>query len=384
LLSFIAEAERRALWWDEGARDLAHLLAMRYGISDWKARRWLAAAQALESLPRLSEAFSSGYLGIDKVVELTPMATPENEERLIRWAQRVPSGRIRDEAELAARRAREETEAIERERRLDWWFHDEGRRFSLVADLPAAEGAVVAGAIERIADARPASPEDDEFASAESRRADALVALAQGGGGAGKGAARPTMIIHVPVGDDAGVPRREHAGEPLTGRDEPMLTHGGFRMQRGGIIPPETLARLLCSARVQGVAEDQAGDVVRLGRISRDPPDWMVRQLHFRDHGCVFPGCGARRFAQAHHVRWWSAGGRTELRNLVLLCSTHHKLVHEFGWSLTRRETGTVRWYRPDGRRYRAGPGPPRPPNDREVRPSLQPPEQTLLDLVPA
>jgi len=34
-------------------------------------------------------------------------------------------------------------------------------------------------------------------------------------------------------------------------------------------------------------------------------------------------------------------------------------LVHEGGWSLTYRRDNTLRFYRPDGRRYRAGPGPP-------------------------
>lgn len=71
---------------------MAHWLSMRYGISDWKARRWIAAAHALEGLPRISEAFASGELGIDKVVELTRFATAETEGRLITWAQRV-SGR---------------------------------------------------------------------------------------------------------------------------------------------------------------------------------------------------------------------------------------------------------------------------------------------------
>jgi SAM-dependent methyltransferase len=45
LFSLIAEADRRELWQRDGARDMAHWLWMRYGISDWKARRWLAAAR---------------------------------------------------------------------------------------------------------------------------------------------------------------------------------------------------------------------------------------------------------------------------------------------------------------------------------------------------
>jgi hypothetical protein len=53
--ALIAEADRRSLWKHDGAHDMAHWLRMRYGVSDWKARRWIAAAHALESLPLTSE-----------------------------------------------------------------------------------------------------------------------------------------------------------------------------------------------------------------------------------------------------------------------------------------------------------------------------------------
>jgi len=36
-----------------------------------------------------------------------------------------------------------------------------------------------------------------------------------------------------------------------------------------------------------------------------------------------------------------------------------YKLVHEYGWTIDRRDDGTMRWFRPDGTCYRAGPGPP-------------------------
>jgi len=84
----------------------------------------------------------------------------------------------------------------------------------------------------------------------------------------------------------------------------------------------------------------------------------MVRQVRYRDRGCRFPGCGTRRFTEAHHIVWWRRGGRTDLDNLLLICSFHHKLVHELGWRIERDRGGTVRWFRPDGIRYRAGPLP--------------------------
>ena len=94
-----------------------------------------------------------------------------------------------------------------------------------------------------------------------------------------------------------------------------------------------------------------------VGRSTRVPPAWMLRQLRYRDWSCTFPGCEARRFTQAHHIVWWSHGGRTDLDNLVLVCLFHHRLVHEHGWSLRRDPQGTVQWFHPDGARYRAGPG---------------------------
>jgi hypothetical protein len=86
------------------------------------------------------------------------------------------------------------------------------------------------------------------------------------------------------------------------------------------VAHPETVRRLACNARVQAIVEDPAGNLEHIGRIRREPPAWMARQLRYRDRGCVFPGCGTRAFTDAHHIEWWSNGGRTTLENLVLPC----------------------------------------------------------------
>jgi hypothetical protein len=44
---------------------------MRYGMSDWKARRFIETAAALPHLPAISQALERGELGVDKVLELT-------------------------------------------------------------------------------------------------------------------------------------------------------------------------------------------------------------------------------------------------------------------------------------------------------------------------
>lgn len=52
----------------------------------------------------------------------------------------------------------------------------------------------------------------------------------------------------------------------------------------------------------------------------------------------------------AHHIQHWSTGGETRLDNLMLLCSQHHKLVHEGGFTLQRDYQNHWFFKRPDGR----------------------------------
>jgi hypothetical protein len=345
LFRVIAQLDRTRVWEKEyGARDLAHFLSMRYGISHWKACRWINAAHALERLPQLSEALASGELGVDKVVELCRFAAPETEGSLIAWAKGVSTASIRHRADLVLRRAIEEVRDAERSRFLNWWYPDEGRRFGLEAELPVADGAVVRSALERIAEQIPVMPGEEEESSAEQRRADALVMLASAQIGENHAPERATVVVHVRAGG--------------YGED------GASELEDGPVIHSETANRLACSGKLTWLLEDEIGDVLRVGRTRRDPPRWMMRALKHRDRECRFPGCGARRYVQAHHIRYWEQGGPTELDNLILICFFHHKLVHEYGWRILRDRDGTVPWFRPNGKRYRPGPGPGPPVGD--------------------
>ena len=235
----------------------------------------------------------------------------------------------------------EEARDVDRDRTLAWWYFDEGRRFGLEAELPASQGAIVARAIKRLAGQVPSMPGEEGEFFADQRRADALVLLASRAGASDANLDRGTIIVHAKV--------------------EALVTgQGACEIEGGGVIHAETARRLLCSGRLQTVIEDDGGNPVRLGRSTREPSPAMMRALRHRDGECRFPGCGARRFTNAHHVRWWSGGGPTDLDNLVLVCGYHHRLVHEYGWKLRREPDGVVSWFRPGGARYRAGPAPPR------------------------
>jgi Domain of unknown function (DUF222) len=337
-LERVREADRSERWRREGARDLAHWLSMRYGMSAWKAHRWIGAAHALERLPLLKDALARGGLGIDKVVELCRFATPETESRLIVWAEGVSSGAVRRRADREVRSSIKQVREAERDRTLEWWYSDEGRRFGLFAEMPASYGPTVIRALEREAERIPVMPGEEDAIFASARRVDALVALCSGRLAADAQPARSTVVVHARLTD-----LRRNTGS--------------CEADDGSLLHPETVRRLLCEANVQTVVEDDAENVLGVGRMSREPSAWMVRQVRYRDRECRFPGCGARRFTEAHHLRWWRHGGRTEVNNLLLICSFHHRLVHEFGWSVERRTDGEVAWFRPHGARYRAGPG---------------------------
>jgi hypothetical protein len=108
--------------------------------------------------------------------------------------------------------------------------------------------------------------------------------------------------------------------------------------------------RIGCDASRLVLVEDEYGEPLSVGRKSRVVPQAIKRALWARDRGCRFPGCGRRRFADAHHIEHWSAGGETSLANLMLLCSKHHTLVHEGGFRIEKDYRGHWFFRRPDGR----------------------------------
>lgn len=335
LLAALVAIDRSAGWEADGARDCAHWVQMRYGISHWKAERWVRAAHELETLPAIADALATGLLSIDKVAELTRFANFDDEDGLVRWARGVPAGAIRHRADVERRRDALEAAVADRARSLTWRHEDD--RFEMHAELPTADGEAVRAAIERMVERIPAMA--GEEGDADARRADALVALCRSGGSP-EGELRPaTVVVHA----------------RLDGLVEG--THG-CEAEQGPALAPTVVERLVCNARMQTVLEDARGEVIRVGRLRREPPSWMLRQLRYRDRGCVFPGCGTRSFTEAHHVVWWSKGGPTDLENLVLLCSFHHRLVHEHGWRLSRTPDGELRWFRADNEPYLAGPSP--------------------------
>ena len=100
-------------------------------------------------------------------------------------------------------------------------------------------------------------------------------------------------------------------------------------------IANDTAARLACDAGVLGIIRDADGAVLAHGRRRRTVSPAQRRLLTIRDGGCGFPSCQRISYLEAHYVRHWLHGGRTDPDNLILLCRFHHMACHEGGVVIT-------------------------------------------------
>jgi hypothetical protein len=127
-------------------------------------------------------------------------------------------------------------------------------------------------------------------------------------------------------------------------------------LAEGGNVSAETSRRLACDCGVVHWLEDATGTALDIGRRTRSIPPAIRRALERRDGGCRFPGCTARHYVDAHHIRHWADGGETKLDNLLLLCRHHHRLVHEGGYGLAMPVGGEPVFTAPNGRLIPGGP----------------------------
>ena len=94
-----------------------------------------------------------------------------------------------------------------------------------------------------------------------------------------------------------------------------------------------------------------------LGRATRLASRAQRRALRGLYSSCAIPGCrSSYDRCQLHHITWWRHGGRTDLGNLLPVCSHHHHKIHDEGWAieLGLRRALTLRL--PDGQVMTTGP----------------------------
>jgi hypothetical protein len=273
---------------------------------------------------------------LDSLVSVASTATIEQ------WRRRV-------RAEVRRLQTDHGEDRLERQRRnvrLGMWTDGEGM-WNLRGRFDPATGVGLSARIDRMIETLFASsvPEGCPTDPIELQRflaAHALARLVEGDGRAGA-QGRPEVVVVV----DADAP---DVPGPVAEWAIPVE------------LPPRIIAELAGDAAVTGVVVRNgvvlhAPGTLDLGRTTRLANRAQRRALRGLYRGCAIPGCtvGFDR-CKLHHVIWWRHGGRTDLDNLLPVCTRHHGRIHNDGWvvELGPRRELTLRL--PDGTIHNTGP----------------------------
>jgi hypothetical protein len=100
-------------------------------------------------------------------------------------------------------------------------------------------------------------------------------------------------------------------------------------LDTGQPLSVAAVRRLACDAEVLPCVLGSRSEILDVGRSQRLVTTALWLALVLRDRHCAFPGCSRLPIAcDAHHIVHWVDGGPTSLDNLVLLCRSHHTMVH--------------------------------------------------------
>ncbi len=352
MLTLVRDFDDRFGFAKWGFPSCAEWLAWRCGLSLSAAREKVRTAQALRGLPTISAAFADGRLSYSKVRALTRVAAVHDEDLLLAYALDATASQVEERCRQIRNVEPESVEMARRvwERRSLTLFRDRARGVvRIVVELPEADGELVGRAIENAVAAGDAAF-GVEFASNPERsadawraqQADAVVAIAK-------------TYLGGATSNELSMKDRESALRKATSAADhyQVVVHVDESALRGGIgrsdLPIETVKRLCCDGSVISIVENEHGAPLDVGRKQRTVPTALKRALWSRDRGCSFPGCRHARYVDAHHIHHWAEGGDTSLENLTLLCTHHHTLLHEGGFTIHRDSNGGI-YYRTTGR----------------------------------
>jgi hypothetical protein len=298
-------------------------------------------AHALRGLPAIAAAFAEGRLSYSKVRAPTRVADVRQEDLLLAYALSTTAENVEERCRQIRNVAPESAQHAQRawaNRSLTMWRDHQRGTLRLTLEVPIEDGELVARAIDCAVAAGEVTTDVDPRAVAESKslawraqQADALVAV---------------MRSYLDGG---------HGGEGGSTADHyQVVVHADAKSLRGGTgcadLPIETVKRLLCDCSFATVFEDENGRPLDVGRKQRVLSTPLRRALYARDRGCTFPGCHRKRYLAGHHLDHWIDGGETKPENLALLCTYHHRLLHEGGFGIVKDDDGTLRFITADGR----------------------------------
>jgi hypothetical protein len=367
LLTYIGEFDHREAWGGTGLLSCAHWLSWRTSLSPSAAREKVRVARALRELPQVQEAFGAGRLSYSQVRAITRVAATEDQERWIEAARCATAGQLEQLVRGVRRVRKVEQDAADPEYAA--WkmqatksYDDDGNAVYRIV-LPAEQSAVLDAGLEAMraeldrratrASAEAASPQEEVLpdmervpdASAEAASpqpvtlAEALVEMAR-------------VALDASAAGSPAAARRNRSS--LVAQIDPVSGWG--RLRDGELLPPTSLRAVMRTlpgrsgtVRLKRLTAQDLR-LHDLGRSQRQPSLALRELLGTLDgERCRFPGCTRHRTLHAHHVVYWSHGGATDLGNLILLCSRHHTLVHQLGFSLVLHPDRKLTVTRPEG-----------------------------------
>ena len=311
-------------WEGWGIASIDHWVSWKADVSRHRALGLVAIARRRAELPVSWGFFQAGRL---------------TEDAMVRIARRVPSSRDAEVAELAMMMTipqlsrilsslpelpdPDERAKADPERHLyvgtrrDGWVDG---RFS----LPADEGALVMAGLTAARDA--------EFHDRNDLAVDVDLPAGTSRAGITWADALVRMASEACDGLDRTFQRTGHRGERnqviIHRQLDPDGTLGPARLHLGGFIPDPVARYLGCDAQVV-LMEHKAGRLIGITPTDRTPSRRVRRYLEQRDGGCAHPLCQQKRWLHAHHIVHWEHGGSTTPENLLCLCPTHHRALHQ-------------------------------------------------------
>jgi len=291
-----------------GCVSLRQYVQLVCGVSALAARERVRVAVALADLPKIEAALADGRLSYSKVRAITRVATLDNESEWLELARSHTADRIEH---IVAR-----TQKGDPNRRYLRTKALNRHTTRLTVDLPAEEMELVMRALTAVRKA----------AGGKLSASQALVYLAadclSGETRPVSTAERYTVVVHMGKDGSAWLDT-ENGTAPLR---------------------PQVVERLLCDCSVRLAREDEEGNMM-LSQRQRAVPLVTRRTVEIRDGcKCRVPGCQNRVWLDTHHVKPRNLNGRHLRKNLILLCSQHHHMVHERALTIEEGEGGELKF----------------------------------------
>ncbi len=310
-------------WDDEGFNHAGDWLRFNCHLTSSAAFDLLNVGDHLADMPESVQAMEGGRIGYAHIKVMARTAEsvgdPFRERDLLPLALEHSPGKFHYKC-LQYRHAVDAKRFDEEQEKL---FERRGLRLSTAEDgclllsgaLDPVGGATFRNALETLA--RPSGEHDHR--NREQRLADAAVELAEG-------KTNIQLLITSSLETLVGM-----AGAPAA------------EMEFSLPISARSVERMACDSTVARVLLGQDSVPIDLGRSRRVVSGAMRKALVARDGHCRWPGCERpASWCDGHHLVHWVHGGGTDLDQVVLLCPRHHRLVHEGGWKLIKKEDGQI------------------------------------------